>query len=141
MIKTKKKIIYFILSLFFVFSICFLLFVKNYYDVRDFLNPNSFDFELSKKIDKTKIDVYWNTDFKNSIKIISKGQSTGEIYKKYGKNIFTVTYENDTVGTFQYFKFNNWHGHEHLVKLTENNNSEITFDIKIKGPDEERLIK
>ncbi|WP_053978599.1 hypothetical protein [Mangrovimonas xylaniphaga] len=142
---TKRKVLAYILTIVLALGLAvfiyYLISLKRFYDVRESLNKNSFDFVISDDLQKDKIDVYWSTDYKHLKKIISSGKQTGLKYKEYGKNTFIVTYDQDTVGRFGYFKFNNWHSHQHIVKLTKTDHSIIDFKVEIYGPDAKNKIK
>ena len=110
--------------------------LKGFYDLREILNKNSVEIQVSDQLEKNKVDVLWMDEFKNFKKIVRNGKETGVIYKEYGRNKFAVTYEQDTAGIFEYFKLNNWHGHKHIIRLIKNDSSEkIECNVEIFGPD------
>ncbi len=109
--------------------------IINYYTVREALNPNRIELELEGNLDMEKVDVWWHSNFDKKYKIVESGRVMDKIYKQYGRNYFIVLYDNDTVGLFNYFKYNNWHGHNHIIKLKYSKSREIEISVKIDGPD------
>jgi hypothetical protein len=106
-----------------------------FYDIREFLNQNSITIRTDNKLDKTKVDVFWTPEMGRTLKVVDNGEELDIIYKEYGPNLFTVIYNHDTVGTFSYFKTNNWHGHRHVIKLTLTDKGDIKCNVGVSGPD------
>ncbi len=129
-----KKIIFKSLFLIILISSWYYIFHLNgVYEIRDYLNQNSIEINVSNELKIEKVDIIWTGEFRRPEKIVSKGKETGIIYKEYGKNTFVIIYDKDTVGAFRYFKGNNWYGHEHVIQLTKNNKN-IQCNIDIFGP-------
>ena len=102
------------------------------------MNPNHVKVETVGDIEKEKVIVLWLYDSKRKV-IFENGKDLKKHYKEYGKNYFQILYDNELVGEFGQFKYNNWHGHRYLIKLKRNSLSEIQFEVEVIGPDKERV--
>ena len=116
-------------------GVLFFISPSSFYKIRAKLNLDSIEVRADKNLDVNKVDIYWTPEFGPSRKIVERGQELPLIYKEYGPNRFTVTYDQDTVGEFSYWKMNNWHGHYHLIELTQNSKGKIEFSVQVTGPD------
>jgi len=126
--KNAILILFLILMVSFVFLLAY---PSILYSLRDILNPNKIIVKTSSEINIDNINIIWHTGGQNPINIYSNGKEAKITYKEYGDNYFIVTYNNDTLVTFGYFKTNNWHGHKHTILINKDD-----IKVSIKGPDE-----
>lgn len=118
-----------------IISIVYFSYNSNkFYELREYLNPNSIKINATNNLDFNKVNIYWNSDF-NSGQIIKNGKNTNLVFKEHGTNRFIVLYEKDTIKEFIYYKRNNWHGHKHSFSLSKGINDSIEVEIEVIGYD------
>jgi len=106
--------------------------------VRNKLNPNIVKVETVGEIDREKVKVIW-TSYQKSKVVFENGKDLKKYFKEYGKNKFQVFYDNDLVGEFGQFKYNNWHGQEYKILLEVDTLNKIQYSVVVVGPDQERV--
>jgi hypothetical protein len=68
-------------------------------------------------IDKTDINITWNSlDLNNRI-VIKEGVSNSKIGHVYGTNIFRILYKGVYMFDVSHFKTNNWHAHKYKIDI------------------------
>ena len=137
MTKNKKIVISFFIFILIVFGIILIKPGLLYWG-REIMNPNSLKVETVGDIDKNKVKVIWLCSSKRKV-IFENGKDQKKHYKEYGKNHFQILYENELIGEFGQFKYNNWHGHKYLIELKRDSINEIQFKVEVIGPDKERV--
>ncbi len=108
--------------------------------LRDKLNPNYIKVETSDNLERQKVKIEWSSGG-DLIVLFEKGKDLRKVYKEYGENEFRIYYDSEFVGKFGQFKYNNWHGHTYKIELRKDSIKEITFDVKVTGPDENKVWK
>jgi hypothetical protein len=130
-----KWIVSFIVLALIGLTIYLFIYPSGFYDIRELLNKNSVTIKTDLSLTPDKVNIYWTPEIGPSQKIVDRGQELPLVYKEYGPNKFTVTYDHDTVGEFSYWKMNKWHGHHHIIELTQNSKGNIELSVQVSGPD------